>query len=90
MRMPPLPGASLACLVLAVSGCANQPAPKLGSEVSLAMAQQVLDPSAAMRRDPVPGLDGQAAKSGYDAYQKSYTAPKPQPNAFTIGVGASR
>ena len=34
-----------------------------------------------------PGLDGQAAKSAYDNYQKSFKDPVPQAGALTVGVG---
>lgn len=76
-----------------VTGCALPPnvqEPPMGATVSLTMAQQVMNPAAGANRDPVSGLDGQAAKSGYDAYQKSYRAPVPQQNVFTIGVGGGR
>lgn len=34
-----------------------------------------------------PALDGQAAKSAYDNYQKSFKDPVPQAGALTVGVG---
>ena len=83
----------LAGLTLLGAGCAmppNQPEPPMGAVISLTMAQQVMNPAAGMNRDPVSGLDGKAAKSGYDAYQKSYRAPAPQQNTFTIGIGGGR
>jgi hypothetical protein len=77
-------------LLLTVAGCTST-TPNLdrhfGQGLSLLKAQQTLDPQAGRNRDPVSGIDGQAAKSAYDAYQKSFRAPVPQPNAFTIGVG---
>lgn len=83
--------AVLCGLALAGSGCAvqNASAP-LGGTVGLVMAQQILDPQAGVNRPAVNGIDGQAAKSAYDAYQKTYRAPQPQPNVFTIGVGGAR
>lgn len=88
MRMRTLFSAALCLSALYTAGCAmNQSAPPLGASVGLTLAQQVLDPGAGVRREPPSGIDGQAAKSGFDAYQKSYRAPQPQPNAFTIGVG---
>ncbi|MBZ2208550.1 pilus assembly protein [Massilia soli] len=66
-----------------------QPDP-LGATVSLTMAQQVINPAAGANPDPVAGIDGKAAKGGYDAYQKSFRAPVPQPNVFTIGVAGNR
>lgn len=61
-----------------------------GEAVSLVKAQQTLHPEASRNQDTVKGMDGKAAKSAYDAYQKSYTAPEPQANVFAIGVGAGR
>lgn len=91
MHFHPVLRTSLCCLALCAAGCATQPATQaLGASVSLAMAQQVLDPTAASRQPTAAGIDGQAAKSAYDAYQKSFRAPQPQPNVFTIGVGAAR
>lgn len=78
---------------LSAASCAmpiNEPAPPLGATVSLTMAQQVMNPAAGINPNPVSGVDGKAAKSGYDAYQKSFRAPVPQQNVFTIGVGSSR
>ena len=81
--------ATLFCWSLGTAGCAtNQPAPPLGGTVGLTLAQQILDPGANANRPSVDGIDGQAAKSGYDAYQKTYRAPQPQQNVFTIGVGS--
>lgn len=82
-----------ACLALPVllAGCASN-TPQLdrqfGQAVSLMQAQQVIDPQAGKRPEPA-GLDGRAARSAYEQYQKSYAAPEPQPQAFTIGIGGS-
>jgi hypothetical protein len=77
-------------LLLAVAGCTST-TPNLdrhfGQGLNLAKAQQTLDPQAGRNLDPVSGIDGKAAKSAYDGYQKSFRVPAPQPNAFTIGVG---
>lgn len=83
--------ASVLCAVLlAVAGCVSL-TPNLdshfGEAVNLVKAQQTLYPEASLNTDPVKGMDGKAAKSGYDAYQKSYITPEPQTSAFTIGVG---
>lgn len=81
---------SAAWLLLGVTGCATT-TPMLdrnfGETVRLVKAQQTLNPGAALNTNPVTGMDGKAAKSGYDAYQKSYATPEVQPNAFTIGIG---
>ncbi|RJG17811.1 hypothetical protein [Massilia cavernae] len=85
---PHLTVPSLLALAACLAGCAHER--PVGASVSLAMAQQVIDPLAGSNRDPVKGIDGQAAKSSYDAYQKSYRSPQPQPNVFTIGIGGAR
>lgn len=85
--------AALLGAALSAAGCAmppNEPVPPLGAIVSLTMAQQVMNPAAGINPDPVSGIDGKAAKSGYDAYQKSFRAPVPQQNVFTIGVAGNR
>lgn len=87
------PRSFLCCLALLAAGCAMPPnaqEPPMGATVSLTMAQQVMDPAAGTNRDPVSGLDGKAANGGYESYQKSFRAPPPQPNVFTIGVAGSR
>jgi hypothetical protein len=86
--------ASVLCaVVLAVAGCVSL-TPNLdshfGEAVNLVKAQQTLNPEAWRNTDPVKGMDGKAAKSAYDEYQKSYRVPEPQPSAFTIGVGGGR
>jgi hypothetical protein len=62
----------------------------MGQSLSLIKAQQILNPEAGRNTDPVAGINGMAAKSGYDRYQKSFTTPEPQPNVFTIGIGGGR
>lgn len=79
---------SMLALAACVAGCAHER--PVGASVSLTMAQQVIDPMAGNNSDPVKGIDGQAAKSSYDLYQKSYRNPQPQPNVFTIGIGSGR
>lgn len=85
--------AAMCGALLAMAGCTSL-TPNLdaqfGQSVSLIKAQQTLNPSASRNTNPVNGLDGVAAKSGYDAYQKSYKTPEPPSNAFTIGIGGGR
>ncbi len=59
-----------------------------GEAVNTAKAQQTINPDASRNTDPVAGLDGQAAKSTIDLYQKSFKSPPPPVNVFTIGVGS--
>ena len=82
-------GALTGALLLA--GCVSR-APVVdqhfGEAVSTAKAQQTINPDASRDRDPVAGLDGQAANAVVDRYHKSYETP-PQPvNVFNIGVGS--
>jgi hypothetical protein len=85
--------ASVACaalLLTLVSGCASR-TPNLdaqfGKSVRLLNAQQTINPNAMANTDPVLGLDGKAALSGYNEYEKSYAKPEPQQSTFTIGIG---
>ena len=76
-------------LLLAVSGCVST-TPNLdsqfGKSVNLIKAQQTINPEASRNTNPVTGIDGKAAKSGYDEYQKSYKAPEPlTPLSISIG-----
>jgi hypothetical protein len=61
-----------------------------GVNTRIALAQQVIHPEAGRNRDPVSGMDGRAARSVYERYQKSYTEPAPQPSTFTIGVSGAK
>lgn len=76
-----------ALLAAGLSACSLTPRVdrQFGDSVRLARAQQTLDPQARYNRRPVTGLDAQAAKSVYDNYQRSYSAPEQQ-NNFSIGV----
>ncbi|MDO8458930.1 MAG: pilus assembly protein [Burkholderiaceae bacterium] len=77
-------------LLLALAGCATRTPyldSQFGQSVRLLNAQQTINPQAALNTDPVKGLDGKAAASGYANYEKSYAKPEPQASAFTIGVG---
>jgi type IV pilus biogenesis protein CpaD/CtpE len=79
---------ALACLAL--SGCTAttpQVDRNLGSSLRLLQAQQVAVPEAGLQPQSVAGLDGKAAKSGYDQYLRSYRAPEPTTNTFSIGIG---
>jgi len=79
--------------VVLISGCVQR-SPRLdthfGTAVPVIKAQQILRPGTATDADPGVGVDGKAAKSGYDEYQKSYSAPAAPANVFSIGVGAGR
>src|SRR5450830_1583868 len=75
---------------VALAGCAT-PTPVLdqhfGEAVNAAKAQQTINPDASLNRDPVAGIDGQAANAAVDRYHKSFVQPPATGNVFTIGVG---
>ena len=89
-----LPCAPLLSLLSLLAGCAATTTPVLdshfGESVALLKSQQILYPDAYRNTNPVSGIDGKAGVSAYQRYQKSFAAPEPQPNVFTIGVGGSR
>lgn len=86
-----LPCATLLPLLVLLAGCAATTTPVLdshfGESVALLKAQQIMYPDAYRNANPVSGIDGKAGVSAYQRYQKSFAAPEPQPNVFTIGVG---
>jgi hypothetical protein len=59
-----------------------------GDSVNQIKAMQTLNPGASANTDPVAGIDGPAAAAAQKGYAKSFTAPTPPSNMFTIGVGA--
>ena len=85
--------ASVSCaavLITTMVGCASRTPyfdAQFGKSVRLLNAQQTINPNAAANTDPVLGLDGNAALSGYGDYQKTFAVPVPQPATFTIGIG---
>ena len=85
------PCAALLSLLSLLAGCAATTTPVLdshfGESVALLKAQQIMYPDAYRNTDPVSGMDGKSGVSAYQRYQKSFAAPEPQPNVFTIGVG---
>ena len=79
---------AIACLL---SGCAPM-SPNLddsfGASLNALKAHQIIDAGASARSDG-PLMDGQAAKDAIGLYQKSFSAPTPHQNVFTIGVGGA-
>ena len=79
-----------------LSGCAAtiQTTPqwdsRFGNGVRIALAQQAITPDAGRNADPVAGMDGRAARSAYERYQKVSSEPVPQPSSFTIGVSGAK
>ncbi len=59
-----------------------------GSAVTQITVMQTLNPAASDNDDPVAGVDGGAAHAAQTNYVKSFTAPTPPTNVFTIGVSS--
>lgn len=61
---------------------------RFGDAAQVAQARQTLDAGATARNatHPVAGLDGRAARAGYDRYVSSFARPEPTANVFAIGV----
>ncbi len=81
-----------AALVLAFlcTGCASERMPGsegAGQTVRAALASQIVNPDAARTAPAVPSLHGAAAKASIDRMVRSFEAPAPAANLFTIGVG---
>ena len=58
-----------------------------GDSVKAVTAMQTLNPNASANTDSVAGVDGTAATAAQQNYGKSFMAPPPPANMFTIGVG---
>lgn len=84
----PLSRLGAAALLAALAGCSNTPRldRQFGIAAHTTLRQQIIN-AEPPRSQSVGGLDGQAAKSAYDNYQKSFKDPVPQTGALAIGVG---
>ncbi|MEN3291493.1 MAG: hypothetical protein V7642_746 [Burkholderiales bacterium] len=56
-----------------------------GNSLNALKAYQTIDPSASANTAN-PMMDGAAAREASERYTKSYSAPTPHANVFTIGV----
>lgn len=77
----------LAMVVL--SGCASTTPhldEKFGETVNKAKAQQIINPDASQNRNPVRGVDGEAAKASIDNYHKAYESPTAAPMGGIGGI----
>lgn len=79
--------ACTALLLAACSGALVKPDDQFGNAVRAAMAAQTINPDASRNTKTPAGLDGAAAKSTMDRYEKSFASPPPPVNVFTIGIG---
>lgn len=72
-------------------GCASKTPlldERFGEAVNAAKAQQTINPDASQSASSATGMDGTAANSAVDRYQKSFVQPPVTPNVFNIGVGS--
>ncbi len=77
--------------LLALGGCMTSTPiwdAHFGEAVRTVTQAQIIDPHAAEHAQASHDMDGRAAVSAVDVYQKSFEAPTPSPNAFVIGVGS--
>ncbi|KQQ33649.1 hypothetical protein ASF61_11350 [Duganella sp. Leaf126] len=90
-RLPISVTLTMLAAALALAGCAQTPRldRQFGTSVQQALAQQTLQPEAGNNRSPVNGIDGKAAESVYENYQKSFRAPEAQGSSLTTGVSAA-
>jgi hypothetical protein len=61
---------------------------QFGSSVNAIKAQQTLDPGASANTRPTL-MDATAGRDAVAGYNRSFRAPTPTPNVFTIGVGGN-
>jgi hypothetical protein len=58
-----------------------------GEAVNIAKAQQIVNPDASQNPDPVSGVDGKAAQSAVENYEKSFKTPAKTTITNTISIG---
>jgi hypothetical protein len=91
IKITPLGVALCIVACLALDGCMSSTPhwdQTFGDSVHQITAMQVLNPQAGQNDDPVDGIDGTSANSAMASYDKSFVAPPPPQNMFTIGVGS--
>lgn len=85
-----LRAAGTALLPLTLAAC-MAPTPYVDRDFGKSLTDmrhaQILNPSADRNMTAPAGIDGAAAKAGYDQYQKSFRTPEKNNNTFLIGVG---
>jgi hypothetical protein len=86
--MTSIPRLAALALLTALAGCSTTPQLDLqfGLAAKATLQQQILHPGTPTSQS-VAGIDGAAAKSAHDNYQKSFKDPVPQSGALAIGVG---
>jgi hypothetical protein len=90
MKQNPLLGCALLALVAVMAaGCSLTPVvdARMGRAVASAVRTETMDPAAATNRTPVTGLESGASVALVARYMRSFAAPPPPANVFSIGVG---
>jgi len=74
---------------VALGGCSSTPVldARLGQAVTNAVHMETLDLAASANRTPVAGLEAGASMAVVARYTRSFSAPPPPANVFSIGVG---
>lgn len=78
----------LVLLAAAMQGCGSTTPHwdrEFGKAVRANIAAQVLDPAAAANANPSTGIDGAAARSAHERYQRSFSKPEPAPSTPIVG-----
>jgi hypothetical protein len=89
IKITPLGAAVCVAACFALNGCMSSTPhwdQTFGDSVRQVTALQTLNPHAGQNDDPVDGIDGSSANSAMQSYDKSFTAPPPPQNMFTIGI----
>jgi hypothetical protein len=75
----------------ALAGCAATPNydRHFGEAVRQARTAMTLNPAASGNRDPVAGIDGEAAATAHARYQDSFKAPPPPQPVISMSANAS-
>jgi hypothetical protein len=61
-----------------------------GDAANIVKAQQIINLDAAKNTDPVSGVDGKAAQSAMENYDKSFKTPPPTTISNTITIGGGQ
>jgi hypothetical protein len=92
IKLTPFRIAMCIAACIALNGCLSSTPhwdQTFGDSIRQVTAMQIANPDAGQNTDPVFGIDGHTAATTMNNYDKSFTAPTPPTNAFTIGIGTA-
>lgn len=80
--------AALGVLVATLAGCSSTPYfdRHFGTATRTNLAAQVIDPEAGAKRQTATGIDGAAARSAIERYQRSFAQPELQQPTSLMGT----